>query len=315
MADSPEAPTAERPAHLRNKLSKYVNLGLCIIGIVFVITGVFKSTLLLYIGCALVGAAVGGFIRSRLPLHGMGPATGLHVIYRSELQRNVQSFHDNLQTFVVMHAQQPCGIKQKKINKHTSIAKYTGNMTIANNDSFDRISIISSMTDVSQAGEACCIICLVQLKRGQEVRQLPCQHVFHIGCIDRWLKINRLCPTCRNDITLPVVKLREPHVKSHVVDIDDGAESLVLNNHTAVGEADNRLTEQGDPATITVSNDTQQQQRKSKSSSSQREDNIMFENEINTSLITSNSHPADVIITTAELTRHASSSQPSTSTS
>ena len=27
--------------------------------------------------------------------------------------------------------------------------------------------------------------------------------MFHITCIDKWLKINRLCPTCRTDVTLP----------------------------------------------------------------------------------------------------------------
>lgn len=45
--------TTERVSHLRGQLSKFINLGLCVSGIVFIIIGVFRSTLLLYVGCAV----------------------------------------------------------------------------------------------------------------------------------------------------------------------------------------------------------------------------------------------------------------------
>lgn len=44
---------AERHSVIRGKLYKFLNLGLCMAGMIFVIIGVFKSTLLLYIGCAV----------------------------------------------------------------------------------------------------------------------------------------------------------------------------------------------------------------------------------------------------------------------
>lgn len=43
----------ERNPLIRGRLYKFLNLGLCFVGVIFVIIGVFKSTLLLYIGCAV----------------------------------------------------------------------------------------------------------------------------------------------------------------------------------------------------------------------------------------------------------------------
>lgn len=49
-----------------------------------------------------------------------------------------------------------------------------------------------------------CILCLDAYETGQRVRTLPCYHVFHQHCIDRWLFENctpekRVCPVCRGD--------------------------------------------------------------------------------------------------------------------
>ena len=43
--------------------------------------------------------------------------------------------------------------------------------------------------------EPTCAVCLEKLAVGQFARQLPCRHVFHVECIDRWLTENsNLCP-------------------------------------------------------------------------------------------------------------------------
>ncbi|KAK9116837.1 hypothetical protein Sjap_015784 [Stephania japonica] len=42
-----------------------------------------------------------------------------------------------------------------------------------------------------------CQICLENMEIGSEVTRMPCSHVFHWGCIDKWLGTNHVCPLCR----------------------------------------------------------------------------------------------------------------------
>ncbi|KAE9609473.1 hypothetical protein Lal_00020650 [Lupinus albus] len=43
-----------------------------------------------------------------------------------------------------------------------------------------------------------CAICLSEFAAGEEFRVLPqCGHVFHVSCIDTWLKSHSSCPSCR----------------------------------------------------------------------------------------------------------------------
>lgn len=53
--------------------------------------------------------------------------------------------------------------------------------------------------------ETVCVICLEKFKDGDRLRVLPCDHSFHVGCIDRWLSgsdshvecFTSGCPTCK----------------------------------------------------------------------------------------------------------------------
>ncbi|KAE8730585.1 hypothetical protein F3Y22_tig00002919pilonHSYRG00212 [Hibiscus syriacus] len=42
-----------------------------------------------------------------------------------------------------------------------------------------------------------CMVCLEELSVGFEASQMPCSHLFHCGCIERWLKQSHYCPICR----------------------------------------------------------------------------------------------------------------------
>ncbi|KAJ8753989.1 hypothetical protein K2173_001887 [Erythroxylum novogranatense] len=47
-----------------------------------------------------------------------------------------------------------------------------------------------------------CVVCLAELKEGDEVRSLPhCGHAFHVTCIDHWFLAHTTCPICRAPVT------------------------------------------------------------------------------------------------------------------
>ena len=45
-----------------------------------------------------------------------------------------------------------------------------------------------------------CAVCQETLKTGEQVKLLPCTHLFHPGCIDPWLNVKNTCPVCRKEI-------------------------------------------------------------------------------------------------------------------
>ena len=42
-----------------------------------------------------------------------------------------------------------------------------------------------------------CTICLSEFEVEEDVRRLPCFHLFHVECVDQWLGQNKRCPICR----------------------------------------------------------------------------------------------------------------------
>jgi len=69
-----------------------------------------------------------------------------------------------------------------------------------------------------------CIICLEQFEDGDRLRVLPCGHLFHMGCIDKWLSgsfshsecFTSGCPTCK----------KTPNVVDSKVDAGDNESIL-----------------------------------------------------------------------------------------
>ena len=51
----------------------------------------------------------------------------------------------------------------------------------------------------SEHAEDDCPICLMEYKKKQPLLQLYCEHVLHIECGRKWLKIAATCPICRRD--------------------------------------------------------------------------------------------------------------------
>jgi E3 ubiquitin-protein ligase RNF13 len=63
-----------------------------------------------------------------------------------------------------------------------------------------------------------CPICLNEYEEGVKIRILPCEHAYHIECIDKWLlRNNRCCPVCKRRV-LP----GDPESESSDADSDSG---------------------------------------------------------------------------------------------
>lgn len=54
--------------------------------------------------------------------------------------------------------------------------------------------------NVREGEEEKCPICLTELETGEEIKRLPCKHIFHPTCIDPWLARNSKCPICKKDV-------------------------------------------------------------------------------------------------------------------
>ncbi|OWZ23418.1 hypothetical protein PHMEG_0001721 [Phytophthora megakarya] len=61
--------------------------------------------------------------------------------------------------------------------------------------------------DGTSENEDVCPICLIEFEDGEDVRNLPCKHIFHVACIDEWLKRNTSCPMCKSNVDLDAVNI------------------------------------------------------------------------------------------------------------
>ena len=48
--------------------------------------------------------------------------------------------------------------------------------------------------------EAVCTICLEEFSPGEDIKLLPCQHFFHVDCINEWLQRDVTCPLCKHEL-------------------------------------------------------------------------------------------------------------------
>lgn len=69
---------------------------------------------------------------------------------------------------------------------------------------------------MKSAGFPCgkaCAVCLEDPAHGSSVRELPCSHVYHRACIDRWFDLSNCCPTCRKPVRpddhTPIIPTRD----------------------------------------------------------------------------------------------------------
>ncbi|KFK28266.1 hypothetical protein AALP_AA8G494600 [Arabis alpina] len=142
---------------------------------------VFESSLLLWqsdesgIGCLLyLIDVIASLLSGRLVRERIGPAMLSAV--QSQMGAVESQFQEQMDIF------------------DTAISKgLTG-------DSLDRIPKVR-ITDTSSGETVSCSVCLQDFQVGETVRSLPqCHHMFHLPCIDKWLRRHASCPLCRRHL-------------------------------------------------------------------------------------------------------------------
>eukprot|EP00929_Paragymnodinium_shiwhaense_P020696 TRINITY_DN13703_c0_g1_i1.p1 TRINITY_DN13703_c0_g1~~TRINITY_DN13703_c0_g1_i1.p1 ORF type:complete len:321 (+),score=59.29 TRINITY_DN13703_c0_g1_i1:172-1134(+) len=65
-------------------------------------------------------------------------------------------------------------------------------------------------TEPDRPDEECCC-CSEAFCNEKPIKRTPCGHVFHEGCLSKWLKVSTTCPLCRNDLEEAVKASKTSH--------------------------------------------------------------------------------------------------------
>lgn len=76
-----------------------------------------------------------------------------------------------------------------------------------------RLPIVIHRPELTQDSQTTCAVCICEFEGGEQLRQLPCGHKFHMDCIDTWLRRNKACPLCLHDAELPPPQLQQQKVR------------------------------------------------------------------------------------------------------
>ncbi|MCO5607393.1 hypothetical protein L7F22_061589 [Adiantum nelumboides] len=70
----------------------------------------------------------------------------------------------------------------------------------ASKSSVDAMPVLKYRKQTFQADDIYCAVCKEAFEAGGEVREMPCKHIYHSGCILPWLARHRSCPICRHEM-------------------------------------------------------------------------------------------------------------------
>ncbi|KAI5679925.1 hypothetical protein M9H77_01152 [Catharanthus roseus] len=75
----------------------------------------------------------------------------------------------------------------------------------ATTSSIQGLEVVKIVEDDSTSITKNCLICLDDFELLEsEVAKLPCSHVFHKGCVSKWLQQSHMCPLCRFPLPTPL---------------------------------------------------------------------------------------------------------------
>lgn len=67
-------------------------------------------------------------------------------------------------------------------------------------DTISQVEVVKWKRAVHGEGQLQCMVCLSDFEEDEDLRKLPCNHMFHAACIDEWLHRCTDCPICKCNI-------------------------------------------------------------------------------------------------------------------
>ncbi|KAG2317552.1 hypothetical protein Bca4012_068450 [Brassica carinata] len=70
----------------------------------------------------------------------------------------------------------------------------------ASKSAVDALPTVKVTLDMLRSEMNQCAVCMDELEEGGDVKEMPCKHVFHQGCLMPWLELHNSCPVCRYEL-------------------------------------------------------------------------------------------------------------------
>ncbi|KAE9552878.1 hypothetical protein FO519_003905 [Halicephalobus sp. NKZ332] len=78
-----------------------------------------------------------------------------------------------------------------------------------------------------------CAICMIDFEVGEATRRLPCNHVYHLQCIDDWLLRSFTCPSCMEPVDSALLSAFTP---KHGIDLNQLACSPASSGSSSIAD-------------------------------------------------------------------------------
>ncbi|KAL5720725.1 hypothetical protein ACHQM5_013365 [Ranunculus cassubicifolius] len=102
-----------------------------------------------------------------------------------------------LASYFCTRAQNPTQPPQHDLPSHHSITIEEG-LDEATLSSYPKLLYSKVKVRDKNTSASCCSVCLADYKGNDMLRLLPdCGHMFHLKCVDPWLRLHPTCPVCR----------------------------------------------------------------------------------------------------------------------
>ncbi|PIA31069.1 hypothetical protein AQUCO_05300116v1 [Aquilegia coerulea] len=71
-------------------------------------------------------------------------------------------------------------------------------------DALERTIFREEELKEDEDGVTSCSVCREDFLMGEEISKMPCSssHIFHTGCIGKWLEVSNICPLCRHQMPI-----------------------------------------------------------------------------------------------------------------